>query len=74
MNGVLKRLLAITLALCIVLPIFPQLDTTALAATSGTVTGLSDENIGLSFEGDADDAYTRFHQKYDNYQYSMERG
>lgn len=31
--------------------------TTAWAATSGTVTGLADENIGLSFSGDANDAW-----------------
>ena len=30
----------------------------ALAATSGTVTGLTDSNIGLSFSGDADDAWS----------------
>ncbi len=58
MKNVLKRLFAITLAICIVLPVFPQLDAAALAATNGTVTGLADENIGLSFTGDADDAWT----------------
>ena len=31
---------------------------TAFAATSGTVTGLADENIGLSFTGGADDAWS----------------
>ena len=58
MKNVLKRLFAITLAICIVLPVFPQLDAAALAATSGTVTGLADENIGLSFTGDADNAWS----------------
>ena len=58
MKNVLKRLFAITLAICIVLPVFPQLDASALAATSGTVTGLADENIGLSFSGDADSAWS----------------
>ena len=58
MNGVLKRLLAITLALSIVLPIFPQLDTTALAASSGDVTGLSNDNLGLSYSGDKTDTWT----------------
>lgn len=58
MKNVLKRLFAITLAICIVLPIFPQLDAAALAATSGTVTGLADENIVLSFSGDADNAWS----------------
>ena len=32
--------------------------TTAFAATSGTVTGLSDSNIGLSFSGGADNAWS----------------
>ena len=58
MKNVLKRLFAITLAICIVLPVFPQLDAAALAATSGTVTGLADENIALSFSGSADDAWS----------------
>ena len=57
MKNVLKRLFAITLAICIVLPVFPQLDAAALAATDGTVTGLADGNIGLSFSGDADNAW-----------------
>ena len=58
MKNVLKRLFAITLAICIVLPVFPQLDAAALAATSGEVTGLADENIVLSFSGDADNAWS----------------
>ena len=57
MKNVLKRLFAITLAICIVLPVFPQLDAAAWAATDGTVTGLADGNIGLSFSGDADNAW-----------------
>ena len=58
MKNVLKRLFAITLAICIVLPIFPQLDTTALAASSGDVTGLSNDNLGLSYDGDKTDTWT----------------
>ena len=54
MKQVLKRFLALTLVLLMTLMLLPTdiLLTTAYAATSGTVTGLTDENIGLSFEGD----------------------
>ena len=41
-----------------VLALLPVITLPAFAATSGTVTGLADENIGLSFEGDADDAWS----------------
>ena len=41
-----------------VMALLPNVTMTAFAATSGTVTGLSDENIGLSFTGTADDAWT----------------
>ena len=58
MKNVLKRLFAITLAICIVLPVFPQLDTTTLAASSGDVTGLSNDNLGLSYSGDKTDTWT----------------
>ena len=60
MKQVLKRFLSLTLALLMTLMLLPTdiLLTTAYAATSGTVTGLTDENIGLSFEGDADDAWS----------------
>ena len=37
---------------------FTLLPTTVFAAASGEVTGLADENIGLSFSGDADDAWS----------------
>ena len=60
MKQVLKRFLSLTLVLLMTLMLLPTdiLLTTAYAATSGTVTGLTDENIGLSFEGDADDAWS----------------
>ena len=58
MKNVLKRLFAITLAICIVLPVFPQLDAAALAASSGDVTGLSNDNLGLSYNGDKTDTWT----------------
>ena len=41
-----------------VMVLLPNVTMTAFAATSGTVTGLADENIGLSFTGDADDAWS----------------
>ena len=58
MKSTLKRFLSLTLVFLIVLTLLPAMTTTAWAATSGTVTGLADENIGLSFTGDADDAWS----------------
>ena len=57
MKQVFKRFLSLALAMLMVLTLLPAMTTTAWAATSGTVTGLADENIGLSFKGDADDAW-----------------
>ena len=60
MKQVFKRFLSLTLVLLMTLMLLPTdiLLTTAWAATSGTVTGLADENIGLSFSGDADNAWS----------------
>ena len=58
MKQVFKRFLSLTLSMLMVLTLLPAMTTTAWAATSGTVTGLADENIGLSFTGDADDAWS----------------
>ena len=58
MKSTLKRFLSLTLVFLMVLTLLPAMTTTAWAATSGTVTGLADENIGLSFTGDADDAWS----------------
>ena len=58
MKQVFKRFLSLALAMLMVLTLLPAMTTTAWAATSGTVTGLADENIGLSFSGDADDAWS----------------
>ena len=60
MKSTLKRFLSLTLVLLMTVMLLPSdiLLTTAYAATSGTVTGLADENIGLSFTGDADDAWS----------------
>ena len=52
-----KRFLSLLLATVMVLALVPVITVPAHAATSGTVTGLADENIGLSFTGDADNAW-----------------
>ena len=53
-----KRFLSLLLVAVMVLALVPAITLPAFAATSGTVTGLSDANIGLSFSGDADDAWS----------------
>ena len=58
MKSTWKRFLSLVLCMCMVLALLPNVTMTAFAATSGTVTGLADENIGLSFTGDADDAWS----------------
>ena len=58
MKSTWKRFLSLVLCMCMVLALLPNVTMTAFAAESGEVTGLADENIGLSFEGDADNAWT----------------
>jgi len=58
MKQVFKRFLSLALAMLMVLTLLPAMTTTAWAATSGTVTGLADENIGLSYSGTAEDAWS----------------
>ena len=58
MKNTWKRFLSLVLCMCMVMALLPNVTMTAFAATSGTVTGLADENIGLSFAGDADDAWS----------------
>ena len=58
MKSTLKRFLSLVLCMCMVMALLPNVTITAFAAISGTVTGLADENIGLSFTGDADDAWS----------------
>ena len=53
-----KRFLSLLLVAVMVLALVPAITLPAFAATNGTVTGLADENIGLSFTGDADDAWS----------------
>ncbi len=58
MKSTWKRFLSLVLCMCMVMALLPNVTMTAFAATSGTVTGLADGNIGLSFSGDADDAWS----------------
>ena len=58
MKSTWKRFLSLTLVFLMILTMLPAMTTTAWAATEGTVTGLADENIGLSFTGDADNAWS----------------
>lgn len=58
MKSTLKRFLSLMLCMCMVMALLTNVTMTAFAATSGTVTGLADENIGLSFSGDADNAWS----------------
>lgn len=50
MKSTLKRFLSLVLCMCMVMALLPNVTMTAFAATSGTVTGLADENIGLSLQ------------------------
>ena len=58
MKSTWKRFLSLVLCMCMVMALLPNVTMTAFAATSGTVTGLADENIGLSFTGNAEDAWS----------------
>ena len=53
-----KRFLSLLLVAVMVLALVPAITLPAFAATNGAVTGLSDANIGLSFAGTADDAWS----------------
>lgn len=53
-----RRFVSLLLTFVTILTMLPAMTLPALAATSGTVSGLTDSNIGLSFSGDADDAWT----------------
>ena len=58
MKSTWKRFLSLVLCMCMVMALLPNVTMTAFAATSGNVTGLTDSNIGLSFSGNADDAWS----------------
>ena len=47
-----RRFVSLLLTFVTILTMLPAMTLPALAATSGNVTGLTDENIGLSFNGD----------------------
>ena len=53
-----KRLISLLLATAMILAMMPVVSLPAYAATSGNVPGLSDDNIGLSYTGDAEDAWS----------------
>ena len=53
-----RRFVSLLLTFVTILTLLPAMTLPALAAISGTVTGLTDSNIGLSFSGDADDAWS----------------
>ena len=51
-----RRFVSLLLTFVTILTLLPAMTLPALAATSGTVTGLADETIGLSYTGTAVDA------------------
>lgn len=53
-----RRFVSLLLTFVTILSLLPAITLPALAATSGEVTGLADENIGLSFTGDAGNAWS----------------
>ena len=57
MKQVFKRFLSLALAMLMVLTLLPAMTTTAWA-DSGEVTGLSNENIGLSYSGEKTDTWS----------------
>ena len=59
MKTVLKRFLALTLAFLMIFTLMPAFEIPVYADTSsGEVTGLSNENIGLSYSGDKTDTWS----------------
>ena len=52
-----ERFVALLLVALTIMAFLPSVTLPSAAATSGTVAGLSDENIGLSFTGSADNAW-----------------
>lgn len=53
-----RRFVSLLLTFVTILTMLPAMTLPALAATRGTVTGLADESIGLSFSGEAEDAWS----------------
>ena len=53
-----ERFVALLLVALTIMAFLPSVTLSSAAATSGTVAGLSDENIGLSFTGATEDAWS----------------
>ena len=53
-----RRFVSLLLTFVTILAMLPAMTLPALAATKGTVIGLADKNIGLSFDGTADNAWS----------------
>ena len=53
-----ERFVALLLVALTIMAFLPSVTLSSAAATSGAVAGLSDENIGLSFTGSADNAWS----------------
>lgn len=53
-----RRFVSLLLTFVTILTMLPAMTLPALAANSGDVTGLTDENIGLTFKGTADNAWS----------------
>ena len=58
MKNMYRCFLSLVLCMCMVFVLVPNMAMPAHAASNGTVTGLADESIGLSFSGDADNAWS----------------
>ena len=58
MKNMYRRFLSLVLCMCMVFVLVPNMAMPAHAASNGTVTVLADESIGLSFSGDADNAWS----------------
>ena len=56
-----RRFVSLLLTFVTVLTMLPAMTLPALAATSGTVTGLADPNIGLSFSGSTNEAWSELY-------------
>ena len=52
-----RRFVSLLLTFVTILTMLPAMTLPALAAKNGTVTGLADENIGLSYSGDAENPW-----------------
>ena len=53
-----RRFVSLLLTFVTILTLLPAMTLPALAATSGTVTGLADANIGLSYSGDVENVWS----------------